>query len=786
MLARFQLLVIALLVAGYASAQSITVQPYLQDASPNSIHILWETDSGVESWVHWGLTDALGNETEGTSVSIDGGTETLHTVHLQGLERFTVYHYQVETAGTLSPIYTFKTPPFASDHESFRIAAMSDMQQDGAFPNKFQEVVEDGIMDYLSDHVGGDLVDNLALVMIPGDLVTNGDNFNSWKNTFFNPGEALFSQVPVYPVLGNHEYNTSFYFTYFHLPENGTPDYLEHWRHKDYGNVRMVGLNSNGPFDGPEQLAWLQEVLDETCVADSIDFVFAQLHHPHKSELWTPGESDFTGEVIEALEQFSTICGKPSIHFFGHTHGYSRGQSRDHKHLWINAATAGGAIDNWGEFPNFDYDEFSVSQDEYGFMLVEILADPDPYLVVKRISRGDQDVVWDNPVTDSLVVRLAPETVQTPTPISPVNITLPPECVVLESEAFSGSTGAQHGQSHWQVATLNDGFDAPVFDAWKNFENWYFDIDTQAGDDLTDETVPGLEPNTDYLWRVRYRDRELNWSDWSEETLFSTGASIALPNLTLNPGAELDTDNWTVLEGIVESLTDGECAGVTPYQGNRYLAVGGLCEESAVGLAQQALDITSMADSVDTGNFPVTYGAHLSNYSGSDQPEMWLEFDDENGTQIGETSVLTTFNSTWTLLSGTLNIPVGTRTIRILLRGTRNAGSDNDSYFDEIYLRLGTDEGCNTTFIPVYASPKERTLLFSPNPATEFVQLQGSIVPGSAVRVLDASGRKVQATLIESAAGVSLDLSAWPAGTYTVWVHSPSGTVSSGQVVKQP
>ena len=91
------------MVTGSASSQSITVQPYLQDASPNSMHILWETDSGEESLVHWGLTDALGNETEGTSVSIDGGNETLHTVHLQGLERFTVYHYQVETGGVLSP-----------------------------------------------------------------------------------------------------------------------------------------------------------------------------------------------------------------------------------------------------------------------------------------------------------------------------------------------------------------------------------------------------------------------------------------------------------------------------------------------------------------------------------------------------------------------------------------------------------------------------------------------------------------------------------------------------------
>ena len=89
--------------------------------------------------------------------------------------------------------------------------------------------------------------------------------------------------------------------------------------------------------------------------------------------------------IVEKLEKFSTDSGKPSIHFFGHTHGYSRGQSKDHKHLWVNVASAGGAIDNWGEFEGRDYDEFTVTQDEYGFVMVEVDgSQEDPKFTIKR------------------------------------------------------------------------------------------------------------------------------------------------------------------------------------------------------------------------------------------------------------------------------------------------------------------------------------------------------------------------------------------------------------------
>lgn len=127
----------------------------------------------------------------------------------------------------------------------------------------------------------------------------------------------------------------------------------------------MIGLNSNdGYADSKDQFAWLEQVLKQTESNEDIDFVFAQLYHPHKSELWIPGERPSAGKVVELLEKFTTKIGKPSLHFLGHTHGYSIGQSKDHKHLWVNVATAGEAIDNWGEFEGRDYDEFTVTQDE--------------------------------------------------------------------------------------------------------------------------------------------------------------------------------------------------------------------------------------------------------------------------------------------------------------------------------------------------------------------------------------------------------------------------------------
>ena len=506
------------------SIPTILIQPYLQDAEPQSIKILWQTDRGIESIVEWGPTPALGNEVSGTSRAMNFSDHQLHEVKLTELTRFTDYYYRVKTEGAESEVFSFKTPPFARDRRSFNLIALSDMQYDAQNPNKFSEIIDDGVLEFLGKFHGEIVHDHLALVLVPGDLVENGAKYHQWQDHFFNPAERLFSQVPVYPVLGNHERNAHFYFEYFALPENGTPAYSEHWWHKDYGNVRIIGLNSNDGYrDMSMQMQWLENLLNKTTEETDIDFVFAQLHHPHKSELWIPGEVDFAGEVVKRLEQFSTKSGKPSVHFFGHTHGYSRGQSRDHKHLWINVASAGGAIDNWGEFEGRDYAEFSVTQDEYGFVMVEVDGDSeDPKFTIKRISRGNLEKLRNNELRDSITVWKNERKPMTPTPISPANTSVDHVGVLLRADQFSSSyKNAFHGASHWQLST-SPNFEKLTFESWKQHENWYYEEDRQKDDDLTDEKTNRLQPDTTYYWRVRYRDQHLNWSDWSAVMQFDT------------------------------------------------------------------------------------------------------------------------------------------------------------------------------------------------------------------------------------------------------------------------
>ncbi|PWK24971.1 fibronectin type III domain-containing protein [Maribacter polysiphoniae] len=500
------------------------VQPYLQDAGPDKMTIMWETSKGEESLVEWGASPKLGKKQTGISFDVNFTDARIHEVKITGLKRFTEYYYRVRTGKLVSDVFQFKTPPFASDHQSFNMLAMSDMQKDRQNPDKFSEIVNEGIIPYLNKEYGNSVPDNLALVMIPGDLVDRGSTYEQWQDDFFGPAQKLLAEVPVYPVLGNHERNSTFYFKYFSLPKNGTPAYAEHWWYKDYGNTRIIGLNSNDGYrDIGLQYEWLEKVLAETAQNEDIDFVFAQLHHPHKSELWIPGEEESTGKVVKMLEDFTTATGKPSIHFFGHTHGYSRGQSKDHKHLWVNVASAGGAIDNWGEFEGRDYDEFSVTQDEYGFVMVEVDGSKEhPKFTLKRISRGNENVFRENEQTDEITIYAKDHLPETPTLVAPIDLEVPITGALLKAGPFKSTfMGAYHAASHWQVSTTAD-FTALVFDSWKQSENWYYLEDRQKGDDLTDEPTNRLKPNTIYFWRVRYRDQHLNWSKWSKSATFKT------------------------------------------------------------------------------------------------------------------------------------------------------------------------------------------------------------------------------------------------------------------------
>jgi len=90
---------------------------------------------------------------------------------------------------------------------------------------------------------------------------------------------------------------------------------------------------------------------------------------------------------------------------------------------------------------------------------------------------------------------------------------------------------------------------------------------------------------------------------------------------------------------------------------------------------------------------PVSWG-------GSDKPEFALSFLDGSGSEISQTESFYTFNSSWTYFDEVESIPIGTREIHFQLFGTRYSGSDNDSYFDDLFLKFSLSEDpCDDSFL---------------------------------------------------------------------------------------
>ncbi len=683
-------------------AAAIHVRPFLQHATPTSIWIVWEATAAVESVVEWGPTPALGRTTLAAPLASEEGN-VIYQAQLTGLRPGGRFYYRVRSGTAASAQHDFRLPPPRGRLAPFQFVVLSDTQADGSNPRKLVETTNDGIIRYAREQYAADLSQALAFALLAGDLVDQGSVYKQWKNDFFDEIANLLSSVPLYPVFGNHEQDSDNFHKYFNLPTNGSPGFEEHWYYFDYANVRIIGLDTNGGYRNSEQLAWLEATLNATAEAEHIDFVFAQFHHPHKSELWTPGNLDYSGQIIARLEAFTTATGKPSVHFYGHTHGYSRGQSRDHVHLWVNVAAGEGNLDYWGEFPIADYPEYARSYAEYGFVMIEVQPGDDPAFTLRRINRGNEIKPRDNEEMDTVTIRRHNQPPATPQLTAPsAGAKVNPLAAIVQGGAFRDPDGDEHWETQVQVSARSDDFAQPLADVWERFENWYappgasgpengyFSVDTKAGSDITQIELPPLPEDQTLFVRLRYRDSGLAWSGWSPPRPLVTGPSPHGPNLLRNPGGEEGTAGWAIAAGNFEAIKHGACSvDFAPVGGDHVFAAGGVCsDEEAYGEAIQRVDVSGYAERIDDGTFAVYYGGSVRNWSGQDRPTLWLSFEGADGKDLGATAKLTGTTATWTLIAKTVGVPLQTRTIIVHLAGTRNAGTDNDSYFDEVFLRI--------------------------------------------------------------------------------------------------
>lgn len=282
------------------------VQPMLQFGTTDSMTIVCETESPSRIEVRYGVTGLLEKKLAGAKEA------QIHEVKISDLQTHTRYFYRVtctdrEGRTVRSPIRSFQTAPPADQPWAFGV--IGDTQRNPTVTRKCAE---------------GAFSCRPNFLLHCGDLVNDGFAKNQWLKDLFEPCAELMGHVPTFPVLGNHERDSHWYYDYFSLP---APEYYYTFH---YGNAQWFMLDTNRPLKpGSEQYKWLEEELSKS----KATWKFACHHHP----CFSSDEDDYgdhvrgrtiTGfgygdrnakQAIALYEKYDV-----DIAFNGHIHVYER------------------------------------------------------------------------------------------------------------------------------------------------------------------------------------------------------------------------------------------------------------------------------------------------------------------------------------------------------------------------------------------------------------------------------------------------------------------------------
>ncbi len=202
----------------------------------------------------------------------------------------------------------------------------------------------------------------------------------------------------------------------------------------------------------------------------------------------------------------------------------------------LNVQVGPGINNHWKL--KFDFNGNANTVDTFR---VKILKNSD---IVSQDSNTGRDVTCQgDPIIGNFITIASPP--EKPENESPENgaTEIDPKNYTLTASAFSAGTGnSTHQASQWQIRKDGETYETPTFDSGTDNEN------------LTSINTPvPLEANTTYYWRVRYQNGDGVWSEWSDETSFTTAAGGIQPpqkptNESPEDGAtEIDPQDCTLI-----------------------------------------------------------------------------------------------------------------------------------------------------------------------------------------------------------------------------------------------
>jgi acid phosphatase type 7 len=339
--------------------------PYLQFATPTSIHVVWRTEGPIQPVVRWGLSpqelDAcapVANIVVRASLGANGqagtsawaslrtpenlGLPKLHSAplgtfqyeaKLTGLRSATKYHYAVyDGERRLTPTgepYTFVTPPEEGARAPTRFWVLGDSGT-GRQP---QRAVHLAMRRYV-ERTGKPL----DFWIHVGDMAYGDGRDTQFQSRFFESYEETLSSSVCWPTMGNHEGHTSRgetgigpYYDAYVVPTRGEAGGLasgtEAYYSFDHANIHFICLDSHDLDRRPTgaMAKWLRADLELA----KADWVIAFWHHPP----YTKGSHDSEKEkdLTEMRQYIMPILESEGVDVVltGHSHIYERSMMMD-------------------------------------------------------------------------------------------------------------------------------------------------------------------------------------------------------------------------------------------------------------------------------------------------------------------------------------------------------------------------------------------------------------------------------------------------------------------------
>ena len=289
---------------GTDSPLAIRVNFPTEDPS-STVAVVWQTDNDTRlSQLRLGDTeDELDLLYGGHSFNYQALDENyLHEVHVCGLLPGRTYYYQVGGDGAWSATHTFTTAPVVDSTEEFTFAVAGDTRTDDLLYQEWNQALR-------QIHEAG-----VDFITHSGDLVDIGLDVQQWL-PFFAASDPYLGDLPLLPVVGNHDFFDINYIANFALPHTE-----EHW-HVRYGNALIISLNDYSITDYFDNLTESREYLEQTLIENSdVEWRILIHHRPLFSAGTRHGPADeLQEEWGDLLDQYNV-----DIVFSGHEHNYER------------------------------------------------------------------------------------------------------------------------------------------------------------------------------------------------------------------------------------------------------------------------------------------------------------------------------------------------------------------------------------------------------------------------------------------------------------------------------